>query len=75
VLLLFYVNNGIYNVEKLKVETNKKRTYFCFPPSYHVDSGVIKVYQRMRNVPVAGKADDVDQKQDGEWIEKSARLV
>jgi hypothetical protein len=36
---------------------------------------VIKVDQRMRNVPVAGKADDVDQKQDGEGIEKSARLV
>jgi hypothetical protein len=40
-----------------------------------VDSGVIKVYQRMRDVPVASKADDVDQKQDGKWIEKSARLV
>lgn len=74
--MLFYVNNGIYNVEKLKFETDKqKKDILLFPPSYHVDSGVIKVYQRMRNVPVAGKADDVDQKQDGEWIEKSARLV
>jgi len=36
---------------------------------------VIKVYQRMRDVPVASKADDVDQKQDGKWIEKSARFV
>lgn len=34
-----------------------------------MDSSVIKVYQRMRDVPVAGKADDVDHKQDGKWIE------
>ena len=42
---------------------------------HNVDSGVIEVYQRMRNVPIAGQTDDVDQEQDGKRIQKSARLV
>lgn len=77
-MLLFYVNNGIYTAEKFKFETKTNKKFghtFLFFSSYHVDSGVIKVDQRMRNVPVANEADDVDQKQDGKWIEKSACLV